>query len=280
MEFNPVISDNIEYDSEFPPTMDPVIFESEGEKIVGTMFVANGQGPHPVVLLLHGFPGNETNFDLAHSFKRAGFNVFVFHYRGTWGSAGEFLFSNGIQDTENAIKFLQLPEICQKYRIKSSEINIVGYSMGAFFGMFTGSGHKNVKNIASITGFNFGFFSKILPTMEDAEKLTYESLQKGSAILTKADPDKLLSEIKNNSEKWDLLNYIDKMKNKNLLAISALFDTIAPLDLHHQPFVTAIKKTGINIEEHILETGHGLSNKRIELATILVKWLRQNSSVK
>ena len=41
------------------------------------IYIASGPGPHPTVLMLHGFPGNEKNLDLAYSFRRAGWNVLV-----------------------------------------------------------------------------------------------------------------------------------------------------------------------------------------------------------
>ena len=50
--------------------------------LAGMMLGANGQGPHPTIVLLHGFPGNEKNLDLAQSLRRAGYNVLFFHYRG------------------------------------------------------------------------------------------------------------------------------------------------------------------------------------------------------
>jgi hypothetical protein len=34
---------------------------------------------------LHGFPGNERNFDVAQALRRAGYAALVFHYRGSWG---------------------------------------------------------------------------------------------------------------------------------------------------------------------------------------------------
>ena len=276
MNYNPVTSDRPEFDKNFPPTMDPVIFKSEGEKIVGTMFITDGEGPHPTILLLHGFPGNETNFDLAHTFKRAGFNVFVFHYRGTWGSSGEFSFENGITDTKNAIEFLRHPDVCKAYRIDPSDIRIIGYSMGGFFGFYNALQFSDIKKIAFIAGFNFGLFAKMLPSIENAEEMTIDSLKKGSAILSKADPEKLFGQIKQNYEKWDLLSYVDKMKDKNIFLISAKFDTIAPAEIHHQPLMQALKMNKINFEEKNIETGHGLANKRIELATVLVNWLMKN----
>lgn len=276
MLFNPVTHDNKEIDIKFPPTMDPVIFKSEGDKIVGTMFVANGEGPHPTIILLHGFPGNETNFDLAHTFRRAGFNVLIFHYRGTWGSSGEFSFSNGIKDTENAIEFLKDPKICDYYRIDSSDIRIIGYSMGGFFGMYKGLNTEGIKDIAFITGFNFGLFGKLMPSIENAEELTKESLQKGSQILSNTNPEKLFDEIISNTDEWDLINHVDKMKDKKLIFISAMYDTISPIEIHHNPLVQALSVNNINYTEHILETGHGLANSRIESATILLDWLNKN----
>ena len=276
MSFNPVTSDKKEFDKKFPPTMDPVIFKSKGEKIVGTMFIADGEGPHPTILLLHGFPGNETNSDLAHTFKRAGFNVLIFHYRGTWGSSGEFSFENGVEDTKSAIQFLKNPEVAKLYRINRNDIRIIGYSMGGFFGFYNALLSEDIKKIAFIAGFNFGFFAKMLPKIDGAEEMTLENLKKGSAILSNANPEKLFSEIKNNSENWDLTTFTEKMKEKDILLISAKYDTIAPVEIHHQPLVQILKSNNIKFDEKMLETGHGLANKRIELATGLVNWLIKN----
>ena len=75
-------------DRAYPATMASITFTSSGAQLIGNMLIAPGPGPHPTVLLLHGFPGNENNFDLAHVLRRAGWNVLIFHYRGAWGSQG------------------------------------------------------------------------------------------------------------------------------------------------------------------------------------------------
>jgi len=59
---------------------------SHGEAMNAMVYVPAGAGPHPVVVLLHGFPGNEQNLDLAQAMRRAGWAVVTFHYRGSWGS--------------------------------------------------------------------------------------------------------------------------------------------------------------------------------------------------
>jgi pimeloyl-ACP methyl ester carboxylesterase len=43
---------------------------SHGAKMYSVIYIASGAGPHPTVLMLHGFPGNEKNLDLAYSIRR------------------------------------------------------------------------------------------------------------------------------------------------------------------------------------------------------------------
>ena len=77
-------------DTAYPPSTEELAFQSQGSRLNGFFDLANGKGPHPTVILLHGFPGNERNLDLAQALRRAGMNVLFFHYRGAWGSGGTF----------------------------------------------------------------------------------------------------------------------------------------------------------------------------------------------
>ena len=42
-----------------------VTFDSEGFRLLGTLYLARGSQPKPTVLLLHGCPGLQQNADLA-----------------------------------------------------------------------------------------------------------------------------------------------------------------------------------------------------------------------
>ena len=100
--FDPVRMDAARGD---PPATSPELqFQSEGAHLNAVAYLAAGAGPHPTVLLLHGFPGNERNLDLAQAIRRAGWNVFFFHYRGAWGSGGEFSFGNALEDVRAVIR--------------------------------------------------------------------------------------------------------------------------------------------------------------------------------
>src|SRR5580698_2768308 len=65
-------------DKTFPADMQVVAILSHGSKMHGVLYIATGAGPHPALLLMHGFPGNEQNLDLAQSARRAGWNVLTF----------------------------------------------------------------------------------------------------------------------------------------------------------------------------------------------------------
>ena len=110
---------------------------SNGTRLNTVMFLASGAGPHPTVLLLHGFPGNEKNLDLAYVLRRAGWNVLFPHYRGSWGSGGNFSFSNAIEDTQAALNFLREPANVKKYHIDPTRIVLIGHSMGGLMAAYT-----------------------------------------------------------------------------------------------------------------------------------------------
>ena len=122
-------------DKDFPAAMEAPDIISHNTRLNAIIYLASGAGPHPVVLLLHGFPGNEQNMDLAYAIRRAGWNVLVPHYRGSWGSEGKFSFSNAIEDTQAAVVFLRDPDNAKKYRTDATKIVIVGHSMVSVTGV-------------------------------------------------------------------------------------------------------------------------------------------------
>ena len=61
-------------------SMQTMQIASHGALMNALVYVAAGAGPHPAVILLHGFPGNERNLDLAQDMRRAGWDVLYFNY--------------------------------------------------------------------------------------------------------------------------------------------------------------------------------------------------------
>src|SRR5260221_2520993 len=115
-----------------PASMQVFKIPSHGALLNALVYVAEGAGPNPAVILLHGFPGNERNLDLAQDIRRAGWDVLYFNYRGAWGSPGDFSFSHGIEDTAPAIAYLRQPATPKLLRLIPAGIGLIGHSMGAF----------------------------------------------------------------------------------------------------------------------------------------------------
>lgn len=275
MNFDPV-SQDAPNDPKNPASMQPVSFTSKGCKLFGTFFFASGEGPHPTILLLHGFPGNEVNFDIAHAARRMGYNVMVFHYRGCWGSEGEYLWTHLVEDVETAVQFLQSKTAGEKYNVDTNKIILIGHSMGGFGAVFNSIKHDDIKNIASIAGFNSGLFGEFIEGNNELIQFSSDTMEPAMEFVKCNSAVTLLNEMITNKKEWNLLNHIDTLKNKNWLIIAAKHDTIAPIDIHHKPLVGALKMTGAgNFEEHILETGHSFSDSRIRLTKIICEWLSQ-----
>ncbi|WP_433967320.1 alpha/beta hydrolase family protein [Tunturiibacter gelidiferens] len=74
------------HDKTNPAGFETFQIPSHGALLNALAYIAPGPAPHPVVLLLHGFPGNEKNLDLAQAIRRDGWDVVYFDYRGSWGS--------------------------------------------------------------------------------------------------------------------------------------------------------------------------------------------------
>ncbi|MEL6781085.1 MAG: hypothetical protein AAFO51_01820, partial [Pseudomonadota bacterium] len=67
-DYDPLTQDP-ELSVAFPPALEELNFQSQGARLNGLIYVANGEGPHPTVVLLHGYPGNEKNLDLAQDLR-------------------------------------------------------------------------------------------------------------------------------------------------------------------------------------------------------------------
>jgi dipeptidyl aminopeptidase/acylaminoacyl peptidase len=119
-------------DKQHPAAMEAFQLPSHGAKLNALAYIAVGAGPHPVVVLLHGFPGNEKNLDLAQAIRRAGWDVLYFDYRGSWGSPGDFSFTHSTQDVASALAYLRDPVNAAKLRADSKRIVLIGHSMGGF----------------------------------------------------------------------------------------------------------------------------------------------------
>lgn len=273
MKYDPIGDDPVR-NSDFPTIQAGITFESKGDLINGVLLITHGQGPHPTILLLHGFPGYERNFDLAQTFRRAGWNVLIFHYRGSWGSQGSYSFNNCIEDVSSALDFLSVKESSDLYRVDPQRIVIIGHSMGGFYALMGAINNPSINSVASIAGVNMGDFLRANRDNQPVFDTFLDFFKNGLPPLRGTSADKLLQESLTNAEKWNLLDHVNSLANRSLLLIGGSLDTVVPVSIHHKPLVDALtNKNATDLTSIVIDADHGFTDKRIALTRIILKWL-------
>jgi uncharacterized protein len=253
-------------DNDSPAAMEAPDIISHGARLNAVLYLASGAGPHPVVLLLHGFPGNEQNMDLAYAIRRAGWNVLIPHYRGSWGSAGSFSFSNAIEDTQAAVQFLRDPENAKKYRSDATKIAVVGHSMGGFLGLYVTAHDSALLGMTAISAWDLGLVA--MRPDSDARTRTFHN---ASPRLAGTTPEGMLAEAKQNAAKWNYVDWAPDLKTRPVLVVESRDGN----DPDNRALAEALRKAGDpHVTEVAMETDHGYNDHRIALQAAVLNWLQ------
>lgn len=268
---DPVSRDPPEIDPDHPCSLEHVAIDIEDQCMFGVFYRTAGKGPHPTVILLHGFPGHERNFDIAHSLRRAGFNVLVFHYRGAWGSHGDFSFSNMLQDTNTSIGYLR--NSSRTLGVDKDGIILIGHSMGGWAAMMTCAEDKNLRMVGSLAGFNLGLTKAFILESRLNRSLIENSFSSMVKPLKGCTPEGLIREIIDNGGEWDLLSKGRALSDKRVLMVGAARDDVSWPTYHFDALINTLKAYGCaDLTTQMLDSDHNFSDKRIALSRSVSKW--------
>ena len=264
----PVISDP-EPDPANPASMEAPDVPSHGSRMRAVLYLAAGADPHPTVLLMHGFPGNEQNMDLAYAMQRAGWNVLAPHYRGSWGSEGAFSFTHAIEDTQSAVQFLRDTANANKYRIDPKRVVLIGHSMGGFAVALVAATDPAIMGVGLIAAANLGP-STLRASAQDPEELRTR-FQANASRVVGSRPEELLEEATQNAITWNYLNYASALSTRPVLIVEA--DDRNTSD--NQALASVLGKLGNSrVTETHIATDHVFSGRRIALQGAVVQWLQ------
>ena len=262
-------------DKATPAAMQSFQLPSHGSQLNALMYEAAGAGPHGTVILLHGFPGNEKNLDLAQAIRRDGWNVLYFDYRGSWGSPGAFSFQHSIEDAAAALAYLRDPANAARLRVNPARIAIIGHSMGGMIALYTAAHDDKVLAVGAISAADMAGRA-LLPadatpaTKQQALAALAKSLaEEGIAPLAGCTPEGLAAELMAHPE-WSLASDAPGLKTKPMLIVTS-DDGLAPAA---DKLAAAITSEGNDriLTAH-LATDHSYSDKRIELETQVIRGL-------
>lgn len=270
--FDPVAQDPVAIDVRYPMENRVVAIPSAGASMNGVLLVAQGAGPHPTVVLLHGLPGQGGNRDLAETIRRAGWNVLTFQYRGAWGSEGTFSLANVLVDVSAAVVFVRGAEGTSA-RCSPDGIVLVGHSMGGWAALIATARDQRVHAVASIAGWNVGRFGRSLvdPQRFAAEVKDNERVLpplRGTSAIS------ITREEATNAEEWDLVGYVPQLVNRPVLLIAGQRDAVTPIPENHAPVVAEFTRLAAqHVSDVVLDADHAFSDRRVSLARQLVAWL-------
>lgn len=263
--------DPVAIDPDYPPGMIEASFQSHGARLNALHYTANGAGPHPTILLLHGYPGNEKNLDLAQYFRRDGWNVFFFHYRGAWGSEGNFSFLNAAQDVAAALAYLR--EHAAAYRVDKDRIVIVGHSMG---GMLTLAGASDDSAISCAVTLAAAPL-ELPPGFATEERAAFYRAYADTLIMLHGhDGSNVIAQDAEFKAAYPLSKVTAGLHGKKLFMLGASYDTAVPIAIHEMYAERFGNEVGIELTTQVYGTDHGFNTHRVTLARRITGWLDDN----
>ena len=258
-------------DPAHPAAMAYVRVPSHGELLNGVLYSASGAGPHPTVLLLHGFPGNEQNLDLAQAMRRAGFNVLTLHYRGAWGSPGAFSFAHAIEDSDAALAFLREPATVARFGVDPKRIFVAGHSMGGFLAASAAAHDPALAGLIMISAWDIGPSGAGFrdPAARKAAKTA--EFDDDVIPLAGTSADALMDEAQAHASSWDFVDDAAAIGLRPALLITS--DDGSYPDSHR--LAERLRQGAGRVTEIQMPTDHPYSDHRIALEAAVVGWLQK-----
>jgi pimeloyl-ACP methyl ester carboxylesterase len=212
-------------DAAHPARMEAVRIASHGQMMNVVIYHAAGAGPHPAALLIHGLPGNEQNLDLAQVLRRAGWTVFTYHYRGSWGSEGTFSVP-GVEEDADAM-LAAMRKDAAHWNIDPKRMVVVGHSLGGFAAAHAGAANPDV--LASVLlapwdpAVDAAFFGGL--TGKARADMAEQAFDDMPGRLVGKTPLELADDIAAHGAAWGLAGNAQSLAGRPLLVVTARRDS-------------------------------------------------------
>lgn len=249
-----------------------------GHRLNGLLYLPGGAGPHPVVIFLHGYPGNERNLDLAQAVRRAGYAALYFDYRGDFGTAGTFTYANSLEDASAALAWVRSPATSAKYRLDAARIAVVGHSFGGWLSLFSVAHESPRVCEAALAAWNLGWVASRYESHPDERSASLDyhrttSDSAGGPVHTSAEA--LVDEGSRHATDWNYVVVADALKDHSLLLVAGSRDTPDEGIERARELAVAIRKAGgVHVQMTVFDDDESFSSHRIALAETLTRWLR------
>lgn len=260
---NAAIARDPPVDKAHPAGMQVLHIPSGGVAINGIAYTPAGAGPHPLLVLLHGLPGNEKNLDLAQAARRAGWIAVTFNYRGSWGSPGRFSFAHVLEDSAAVLAFLRDPAQAARLGADPARIVLAGHSMGGWATLLTAARDHALAGAIAISAADLGMF-----TGQPRAEVTAFMADNAETLATT--PATMADEAIANGPAMRLGTAAPGLAHTPLLVLTSDDGLAAAADA----LVATVRREGNSrVATLHAATDHGWSDHRIALETAILDWL-------
>lgn len=233
-------------------------FQSNGHRLLGTLFMARGDAPKPTALILHGIPGIEKNYGLAYALRDHGWNALIFHYRGCWGSHGNFNVPTIPDDVRAAMDELTNG----KYPVVDTrKIVLIGHSLGGWAAVLTAAVDPRPRAVA------------VIGSITDPNKIPLHDPNYArffTPFLTGTTSDELADQWASLDESFSPIKQVGKLSPRPLLILHSETDEMVPVE--HARLLYAYAEEPKQIVLHP-EANHAFIWHRPWLKEQLMNWL-------
>ncbi len=221
---------------------------------VGGLYSPSRDGTTPAVLMLHGFPGVQQNEDIAAELCRRGMTVFMPHFRGCWGSPGQFSLHGLMEDAGAALRLLS-----RYHHVDSERVGLLGFSLGGWIALRLAS-QTHVAAVAAL--------APALPRENESGDAGY--LRRNARVVNIPRLDEVWSEYLAAAREDHPDVYLQRIAPTPVLFVQGLHDRMVPPDASSKLWsLTGWPKNLLELPNE----DHEFQNDRATVVAAVCGWL-------
>lgn len=237
-------------------SVEGVVINSGDARLLGILYLAAGEKPHPTAVLLHGIPGTEKNVDIAYRLRDLGWHSLILNFKGAWGSSGEYDMSTQPDDAIAAVDYL----INSAWQIDPNRIAVIGYSLGSRAALVAAHRDSRIGAVVSISGI--ADFDEIM--------LSDEFYTNTASLLTNATPQALNKQWMKLGGAENPCSIIGNLKQP-ILIVHGTTDELIPYWMAPGLHEASGKKALLHPIE---DADHTFTHHRSQLVNAITNWLQ------
>ncbi|MFI1353155.1 alpha/beta hydrolase family protein [Streptomyces sp. NPDC020898] len=167
-----------------------------------------------------------------------------------------------------------------EHRLDPEKIAVVGHSLGGFAALMTAAVDSQVCAVASVAGFDLGAVGARCRT-DPVVRAAFVTAFEGELLpLQGTSGEALVLEIESAGSEWSLARLAPRLADRPVLLVGTGRDDVTPVQIHHEPVVTAYRTYPVpRLEHRVFMTDHSLSDHRVALARAVIDFLDRSVGV-